>query len=76
MERKEKRDIARKMLKLEQRYQKAQSQEEKDQIEIAMNDLTIKLVAKISDGDFDMSAMAYIDDYIQEHLKVDNQKNI
>lgn len=76
MKRKQKRELARQMANLEKRHQRATTPEEKAQVEEEMVRVTMNLVDGLSEEKaFDFAAMTYIDDYVQNKLKIDNQKN-
>ena len=70
MERKKKREIARRMASLEKRIQRAKTEEEKAQIEEEMAKAAMDLVLNDT---FDFSTMDYIDNYIRG--KFDNDKS-
>ena len=69
IKRKDKRELARKLAKLEKKRLKASSDEEKTNIETQISDIiTDFLIATDSNDPTIMSAFEYIDDYIQENI--------
>lgn len=69
MKRKDKREIARRLANLEKRYQRATTDEERKLLEDEMTDITMNLVDGLSEDTFNLDAISYIDNYVQQKLK-------